>query len=340
MEQPFVLIVILNWNDPEETVSALNSIFRMDYTNFRVLIVDNGSSDDSVVRIRQSMAGNPILQERVELIENQTNAGFTGGANIGLKRALELEAAYVWLVNNDTTVDAHTLSSLVELAESDLQIGLVSPLIASPAPASEIVFAGGLWNKANRTYVDTHRLDRAQQWARQHPDGGIVFGTALLIPARVVRAIGLLDVRFFAYYEDADYSIRSLEAGFRNVVDYASTVYHVNKNMEKRPDEIRPHYWYYMARNEQLLWRKHLGLGGSLRMRWWATNKFIQHYNRVAPDPVARKAILAGIWHGWLGRGGAYSATFQAPGWLDLLAQVYSRRTALQIVQEEQPAAE
>ena len=335
MQQPFVLIVLLNWNDPEATISAIRSIFQMDYGNFRVSIVDNGSTDDSVPRIRELVAGSPVLNARVELIENRTNAGFTGGANAGLERALALDAAYVWLLNNDATVDAHTLSSLVALAESGPRIGLVSPLIASQGPEAEVVFAGGLWRRDTHTYVDTHKVELARQWAREHPDGGIVFGTALLVPMRVVRAIGLLDDRFFAYYEDADYSIRSLGAGFRNVVDYASTVYHVNKNMARRPEEIRPHYWYYMARNEQLLWRKHLGARGSLRMRWWATNKFIQHYNRVKADPIARQAILAGIWHGWLGRGGAYSQSCRAPVWMEALARIYSRRPALQVTGQE-----
>jgi GT2 family glycosyltransferase len=324
-QQPFVLIVILNWNDPDETISAVESVFQMDYTNFRVVVIDNGSTDDSVERLR------PLANERVELIEVPVNTGYTGGSNLGMKRALEMGADYAWLLNNDTTADPHTLSSLVALAESDERIGLVSPMISTLGDTQKIVFAGGWWDKKTRSYVDTHDIDLAKRWMQEHPDAGVVFGTALLVPARVIRKIGFLDDKFFAYYEDFDYSIRSLDAGFRNVVDWSSSVYHLNKSMEKRPHEIRPHYWYYVARNERRLWRKHLGPINSLRISWWGTNKFLRYRNHCKGDPIACEAILAGIWDGWTNKTGAYSPTFRAPRLFASLVDIYSKRSSLQV---------
>src|ERR1017187_6066317 len=147
-QQPLVLIVVLNWNDPDETISAVESIFQMDYANFRVLVIDNGSTDDSVERLRG------LVGERVELVEVAVNTGYTGGCNLGFKRALEMGADYAWLLNNDTTADTHALSSVVALAESDERIGLVSPLIARLG-SREVVMAGAWWDKDARDRKST-----------------------------------------------------------------------------------------------------------------------------------------------------------------------------------------
>src|SRR4051794_24273822 len=92
---PLVLIVMLNWNSADETRVALESVRRMSYPNFRVLIVDNGSQDGSNVELRRMVGG------RVELLESLINTGYTGGCNLGLGHALEIGADYVWLLNND-----------------------------------------------------------------------------------------------------------------------------------------------------------------------------------------------------------------------------------------------
>src|SRR5215467_10963911 len=134
---PLVLIVILNWNNPEETRTAVNSAMRLDYPNFRLLIVDNGSEDDSLQQLR------PLVSEKIELIESPINTGYTGGCNLGLERALALGAKYAWLLNNDAVVEPKTLSSLVKLAESDDRIGLATPRIAA-LNDDHFTFTGGV----------------------------------------------------------------------------------------------------------------------------------------------------------------------------------------------------
>src|SRR4051812_24301804 len=92
---PLVLIVMLNWNSADETLAALESVTRMSYPNFRVLIVDNASRDGSNVELRR------VIGDRIELLESLINTGYTGGCNLGLRHALEIGADYVWLLNND-----------------------------------------------------------------------------------------------------------------------------------------------------------------------------------------------------------------------------------------------
>lgn len=322
-DSPLVLIVLLNWNSAEETIAAVHSVRAMDYPNYRVLIVDNASHDDSLTRLR------PLVSEDLELLESPINSGYTGGCNQGMKRALEMTAKYVWLLNNDAVVAPHTLSSLVSLAEIDPAIGLVTPRIAS-LDEDRLTFAGGIISIKDRLYNETHDPEVAREWDLHYRQSGLVIGTAMLIRTEVIRKIGMLDTRFFAYFEDIDYSARSAQAGFRNVVDPDSVVRHLEKNRNTRPYEIKPHYWYYMARNESRFWRKHLGLMGSLRQTWYSFNGFLRHYNRLSDKRESKTALLAGLWDGWLDRSGPYHSGARMPSPIAALVNLYSRRGVLQ----------
>jgi GT2 family glycosyltransferase len=322
-DSPLVLIVLLNWNSAEETLAAVQSLRATDYCNYRILIVDNASQDDSLLRLR------PLVSGDLELMESSINAGYTGGCNQGMKRALELDARYVWLLNNDAVVTPQTLSSLVSLAESDVSIGLVTPRIAS-LDEDRLTFAGGIISIQDRLYNETHDPAVAREWSARYSGRDLVIGTAMLVRTDLIRSIGMLDTRFFAYFEDIDYSARSIQAGFRNVVDPNSVVRHLEKNRNTSPFEIRPHYWYYMARNESRFWRKHLGLMGSLRQSWYSFNGFLRHYNRLAELHESRDALLAGLWDGWLDRSGPYHPGVRMPSLPSFLVNLYSRRGSLQ----------
>jgi len=318
---PLVLVVLLNWNSYEETRTAIESVQRMDYPNFRILIVDNGSQDGSVSALK-ALSG-----ERVDLLMSPVNTGYTGGCNLGMERALAMGAKYIWLLNNDAVVEPTALSSIVAIAESDDRIGLVTPQIAA-LDEDRLTFAGGIISTKDKVYEDTHDPAVAAEWRERYPDAGLVIGPAMLVRAEVVRRIGMLDPAFFAYFEDIDYSVRSAKAGFRNVVDPNSVVRHLEKNHNKKPDEIRPHYWYYMARNESRFWRKHLGFMGSLRLSWNSFNRFLRNRNRLSGKPES-EAILAGLWDGWRNRGGAYNSNARMPALPAAMVRFYSRRRAL-----------
>jgi GT2 family glycosyltransferase len=327
-QSPLVLVVLLNWNSFDETRSALESVMRMTYPNFRVLLVDNGSQDGSNVELRR------LTGDRVALLESLINTGYTGGCNLGFGHALEIGADYVWLLNNDAVTGVDTLSSLVALAESDERIGLVTPRIAALDKDERLTFAGGVISLKHKLYEETNDPRVAAAWDEKYPNAGLVIGTAMLVRTELVRRIGVLDPGFFAYFEDVDYSARSSSAGYRNVVDSNSVVRHFEKNRNARPHEIRPHYWYYIARNESRFWRKHLGPSGSLKLMWYSFNGFLRHRNRLKTRPESQDAILAGLWHGWLDRGGEYDPDFRMPALLAAAVKIYSKRGVLQPLDE------
>src|SRR2546425_7090973 len=139
MEKSFVksvAIIVLNWNGWRDTVQCLTSLKKLSYPNVRIVVVDNRSTDDSVSQIRQAFPDEAI-------IEVEKNLGFAGGCNVGIRHALEAGAEYVWLLNNDTTVDARALGAMVEMADADAKLGAVGSAIYSTAEAIRLLAWGG-----------------------------------------------------------------------------------------------------------------------------------------------------------------------------------------------------
>lgn len=302
-----VLVVILNWNSPDETLAAVRSVLEMDYEPLGTVIIDNGSTDDSMERLAA------IRDARVRLIHSETNRGFTGGCNLGIELAREQGYEYVWLLNSDAVVQISTLSSLVKIARSDPKIGMVSPLIASLQEPSRFIYAGGYFNDSVPSCESTRKVEEAETWSRQYPEKILLLGTALLIKMSLVEAVGPLDEQYFAYWEDMDLSMRSNKAGFRNAVDFGSVIFHSEKFPSAVPEEIKPHFWYYLARNEIRFWKKHTKGLRRLRCLWWAWKLQCAHLQKLKSMEASQRAVMAGIWHGWTGRRGAYSAEFRMP---------------------------
>jgi GT2 family glycosyltransferase len=183
---PRVYIVILNWNGWKDTVTCLESVLRLDYTNYQIIVCDNASSDDSIANIRKWAEGSlqldisrtplgyaldfPIAkpvtlveydrsaseiigtqslgQGRLILIHTGANLGFAGGNNVGIRFSMARDDVdYIWLLNNDTVVDPNALSELVDRASKSRLIGIVgSTLCFFDAPTTVQSYGGGTFN--------------------------------------------------------------------------------------------------------------------------------------------------------------------------------------------------
>lgn len=317
---PSVLVIILNWNSAEETKAAVESVFRMDYHNLSVVIIENGSTDNSAEMLQS------LTNEHVELIISPENLGYTGGCNLGFDLALRKNTDYVWLLNSDALSEPRTLSSLVHVAEENPRIGLISPLIASRDHNQQLVHVLGKFNPDLSTCESTKDVATARRWVNESPERLILLGTALLVRTSLIRKIGGLDASLFAYWEDVDFSVRVLNAGFFNAVDFDSVVYHTEKSIRTAPHSIKPYYFYYMARNEVRFWKKHVKLIPFLKAAWWSYTTQIKFLKLLKGNEVSRQAILAGIWHGWRGKSGSYQASFRMPSPLATLIEMHSER--------------
>src|SRR5580658_5079495 len=223
IETPLVYVSILNWNGYAQTEECLSSLFRMDYPNYKVVIVDNGSMDGSVTHLAKWVTQYP---NRVTLLTNESNAGFTGGHNVAINFAVAAGADCVWLVNNDVTVHPNALTALIAAGSRKADIGLLSPVICYTTLPDQVWNCGALLDVESGRCDLTDDITTARNWLAAEPKRFMVCGAAMLICRVLIEKIGLLDDSFFAYCEDMDYSIRSADAGFRNILVEKAVVYH------------------------------------------------------------------------------------------------------------------
>lgn len=218
-KQPRVSIIILNWNGLDDTLECLESLTRITYPNYEVIVVDNGSEGNDVEVLQARFGG------YVQMIVNDKNYGFSEGNNIGMRHALQAEVEYILLLNNDTTVAPDFLSELVKVGESDSAIGLLGPKAYFYHEPDVIWFAGGKISLLSRTSNRGYRqVDRGQYDKVDNVD--FISGSCMLIKRRALESVGLLDAAYFFAFEDVDLSLRSLRAGFRNVFVPSSRIWH------------------------------------------------------------------------------------------------------------------
>ena len=246
---PRVGIVILHHGDAAQTVACLESVAALEYPRVHVVVVDNGGH---AAALRAAVADHGSA----EIVPLSENLGYCIGNNLGMRRALERGASLVWLLNNDTRVPPHAVDRLVDAAGRRPGAGLFSPLIAYLAEPERIQFCGVRLDRRERRIVAAGTPEEAAAWERERPAEVCLYGTALLVRAEVVERIGGLDPRFFAYWEDLDYSARAAAAGFASAVVPDVRVLH-DTPLHRGGERIEsPSYYYYMTRNEYLFWTR------------------------------------------------------------------------------------
>ncbi len=186
---------------------------RQDFPSLRVLLVDNGSTDDSVDRIRSAFP-------QIAILETGRNLGFPSGANVGMRQAIQEGADFVWLLNNDTIAPPDTCSKLVARALAEPAAGLVgTALYLMNDPAVVQAWGGGninLWLGYNTHFRAPAPLG---------PHTYFTFASAL-IPREVLLKIGILYEGFFMYWDDVDLALRVTRAGYTLVMAEDTAVLH------------------------------------------------------------------------------------------------------------------
>lgn len=210
---PRVTCVVLNWNGWRDTIECLHALKACTYPHLSVIVVDNGSTDDSILKIK---AAHPDIL----LLETGKNIGFAGGNNIGMRYALTHGADYVWLLNNDTQPTPDALTGLVEKGTTDSTIGAVASVCYyADSPARVEAWAGAqvnLWIGYGRNST----VPRADLWFHS------LNGTSMLIACAALQDAGLLDEGFFLYWEDTEFCLRLRQHGWRLAAAPASKILH------------------------------------------------------------------------------------------------------------------
>lgn len=293
-QRPLVCIIVLNWNGYTLTRECLKSLQFVRYPRFKTIVVDNGSSDGSIDKLRSEFG-------EVDVLPLAKNIGFAGGNNEGVRYAITAyNPEFCLLLNNDTEVAPTFLDVLVEAALVGDRIGAVVPKIYYFSEKNVIWYAGGYYNPISgigehygRRHIDSPRFSKARYIS-------FLNGCACLISVDAIRKVGLFDASFFASAEDTELSIRLQHGGYRIFFAPAAHVWHkVSATTDSQVGE-----WfrlYLSTRNTVKLQRQHARYHFPLFLLYFCFRwvLYMQLKYAVRKDFASCRALLRGLKDGF-----------------------------------------
>jgi len=247
-----IAVIVLNWNNWQDTIDCISSLMKQSYQDFEIVLLDNGSTDGSVEKIKQwikSSYSNDILEyvefnrksietknykvmirkpnkKRITMILNEDNLGFAIGNNVGIKYVLHTDCAdYIFLLNNDTTLEEDCLENLMKELDKNPDISVATTKICYYDKPNLIWNCGGKINLIGTRRYYFGKKDKTKCPTKNF-EVGLVTGCALLIDVNVIKKYGALTERFFFGEEDWEFSLRMKKEGVKMFCIPSAVVYH------------------------------------------------------------------------------------------------------------------
>lgn len=254
MPSPAVSVVTLNWNGIDDTLQCLGSLSAVHYDSLTIIVVDNASQDDQAEKIARRFPNVTVLRQ-------DENLGFCGGCNVGMRHALEEGAEYVLLLNNDSVVPPDLISRLVPAFSALPQVAAVSPIVLCYPETERVSITQVSWDPVEARFDLRRDGDQYEDFAGREPYvTQFTCGCCLLTSAAVLREHGLLDERYFAYFDEAEWCERLRRKGLESYIVPSAVVYH--RGGGSTPGAIGT---YLMTRNRLLWMKENLPLRARLR---------------------------------------------------------------------------
>ena len=241
-------IVILNWNNFEDTKECLDSILNQSHRNFEVVVIDGGSTNNST----------KIIQEKYphfHYIYSERDSGYSGGNNIGISYFMQKKVEFILSMNNDVMLDKRCLQELLSEIQSNTQAGIVGPRMYSHNNKSIFQISGG--------FVNIFRSKPTPKWVKEDkkspkkPFTVIKLpGACLLVRNKAIKEVGLMDEGFFLYYADTDWEKRFSDKGWLQISVPKAKAYHkVSATIGQNSKKLI----YYDSRDFLFYVKKHHG---------------------------------------------------------------------------------
>lgn len=289
-----VAVIVLNWNGFDDTKQCVESLLTQKYDNLSVIVVENGSADDSAKQLKA--LADTLRDDRLHVIYNKKNHGFAGGVNTGIRYALEKDFDAVALFNNDAVADPQWLASLVVAADKQQKTGIVTGLLLHE-DGKTIDSTGDFYSSWGMPFPRNRNEARSKA-----AKPGYVFsgsGGASLYRREVFEDIGLFDERFFAYYEDVDVSFRAQLAGWKVYYTDKAIAYH---KQGASSSKIPGFAVYQTFKNIPLLFIKNVPLGLLLPIGARLLLLYVLIFGNAIKNGngwPALKGWLMSIWYFW-----------------------------------------
>lgn len=245
---PKVYAVILNYNGFADTKNCINSLKMVDCSNLSIIVVDNASTDGSYNKLKNEFPEIPVIL-------TEYNIGYTGGMNAGAKYAIEHNADYILLSNNDMLYENDFLRILVERIETDNSIGIISPKVLYMHDTNLIYCAGAEFKLFRCGAVNMFKGMPSDKFGNERREITSAEGSCLLIRKAVFEKAGFYNDKYFIYFEDIDFSDR-VRKHYKIYYEPTSRVYH-KTGAGLTWQDYSPFYYYYYSRNRLIYFSKY-----------------------------------------------------------------------------------
>lgn len=280
-----IYIIIVNYNGLKDTLECLESLTHIEYHDYKIIVVDNGSTDNSLETLRN------LENDSLIVLNAGRNTGFSGGNNVGIKYAMEHNASHVLLLNNDTIVETDFLLPLVETTKRRNNQAVVTPKILYEFDKKTIWYAGGTFDKlTSRTSSfgihekDSERFDKEK-------DVSFISGCCMLLPVSVINSVGLMEEDYFLYCEDTDYCCRIQKHGIKLVYQPTSRIYHKVSASTSKLNETMS---YYIVRNKFIIIKRFI----VIPFRFFAyVYVLMESLKRIAKREYSSRSVVKAIIH-------------------------------------------
>ena len=247
---PSVLIIVLNWMKYADTINCVNSLLKLSYPDFKIMVVDNHSLNESVQVLKKTFPD-------ILLVKSPENNGYAAGNKLGVDYALKNNFDAVWILNNDCTVRPNSLSELVESYKRNGN-ALYSNLTLMSENPDVIHYAGTYeideilqpdkyptYDKLKGKFLKDHKDSLVEKPAR-------IYGHSMFIPVEVIKKYGFMDTRYFMFCEETDYTLSLHKLGIPSIFVPTAIITHISTSTFKLSDKMKYVGTYYGIRNTVL----------------------------------------------------------------------------------------
>jgi GT2 family glycosyltransferase len=307
MNSPKVYISVVNWYKHETTALCVQSLLKMDYQNFEIIIVDNNSKNGSVKYLNQEFPS-------IQIIESKENLGYAGGNKLVVDLAIENNIELIWVLNNDTKVKSNSLTELVKSYQKYGKAVYSNLTLLSENP--DIIHYSGSYfpgeeSLRENTYDKLKGKLLSEVYDNLEDREARIYGHSLLIPLSVINQCGFMDVNYFMYHEELDYFKTLATFGIKTRFVKNAIITHESAGSIKEDGELNARLLlvllYYGKRNQyyfDLKWND-LAKGTIIRDRggWFTLIKFfLKHFMRRDKNVLKENYILnLAAWHAYRG---------------------------------------
>lgn len=287
-----IFTIIVNWNLKEDLLTCISSIIETGFPPDQIIIVDNASSDGSIEAVKNK------YEQRINLIQNDTNLGFSIGNNIGIERALQKGAQWCFLLNNDTVVSPLLFDEFSNVITNNPEYSIFSPIILNYFRPNMI------WNSGNHLIpgtLITYSLIKGKIDKKDFPPlipVDFITGCGMLIKAEVIENIGLFNPDLFMYGEDIEFCWRARQAGYKIACATKAKIWHKISASGKRN-----HYKsrYLRVRNQIFFYKKFSNIFQKPIMLIFSLLRvtLISSLDLIHKQPELIKASFLGFIDGW-----------------------------------------